>query len=85
MAKDVEIKGQVIVNADDFRKWQRTQAGANAAKKRADALKAKVGIPAANEETAGSWLIVDGNNNPWARWRFFTRRVSRCPRHGKRG
>jgi hypothetical protein len=64
MAKQVEIKGQIQVNAETFRKWQRVQAGVNAAKKRADALKAELGIPAASAKTEGAWLIVDGNNAP---------------------
>jgi len=64
MAKVIEIKGTVVVNADLFRKYQRTQAGVNAAKKRADMLKAQLGIPAASADTIGAYIITDGNNTP---------------------
>ena len=41
-----------------------TMADALACKKRADALKAQLGLPLAGEDTVGAYLIADGNNNP---------------------
>lgn len=54
---------EIKVNPDTFRRFMRARAGASAANRRAEQLKAQLGLPDASKKTAGEYVLTDGNNN----------------------
>jgi hypothetical protein len=60
MAKQNTIQ----VNSDTFRKFLFARARSNAATKRANDLRASLGLPEANKSTVGEYVLIDGNKQP---------------------
>jgi hypothetical protein len=51
----------IIVNPENYRKFLRYRAAANALNKRAESLKAEFNLPEASKQTVGEYILQDGN------------------------